>query len=280
MKISIIIPTIGRSSLERVIKALMKNKNFVQIKPEILVIFDGKKSRKRSFPILESKFVRVFETGEKVYSSGARNFGIEKARGDILIFIGDDTIPDKNWLWRVVDFHEKFPKPEYALLGKISWFGDLAQDPFHQWLEENAQFDFGRLKKGNKLDWRHFYTSNISFKRKFLADERFSMKFKRWGFEDSELGYRLWRRGMELHFDRWCEVLHDDPQTVVRMVKRTREARVNAKVFESLHPSLKILPHGVRLFMLKILVHLSTPFARKSKRLHWWRLWKQAWIGE
>ena len=67
--------------------------------------------------------------------------------------------------------------------------------------ESTLQFAYHFIPKLKELDYRFFYTSNISLKRKFLVDAaddgvRFDQCFTRAAFEDSELAYRLQKRGL------------------------------------------------------------------------------------
>ncbi len=280
MNLSIIIPTIGRPSLTKVLDRIIDCNEFKTIKPEILVIYDGQANKK----IDQNKgLIKLFKTGNKKGVSSARNLGLHKTTGDIITFIGDDTIPTKNWLQKIFKFHSTHPDPNTTLLGKISWIPELAKDPFHQWLENNAQFSFNAIKKHGPT-WHHFYTSNISLKRELIGNERFSEKFTGWGFEDTEFGYRLTKKGMQMVYDENCEVLHDHKQTLESVIKNTRNSRTNAKTFETLHPEIKILPeHRSKCFIkisviLKVMIWMSaivTPFSQKTQ---WWREWKKRWI--
>lgn len=277
MKISIIIPTIGRKTLKKVLMAILNAENFETINPEILVIFDGKNLEDLNLP--QNSQIKFFETEKKVFAGGARNLGIEKSSGNILVFIGDDTIPQNNWLQKIFDFHQKFSDEKIGLLGKISWIENLQNDSFHQFLEKGPQFNFSQIEK-NGANWKHFYTSNISIKRNLIGIEKFSDKFNGWGFEDIEFGYRLEKKGLSLMFDKTCEVLHDDPQTFSNFIKRTKQARKNAFVFEILHPEIIILPRGIKLLILNILIFLSSFLSWYFEKIFWWSEWKKAWIGK
>ena len=277
MKFSIIIPTIGRKTLQRVLPAIVSSNNFETIAPEIIVVRDAVEGPFLSQ--LETEFPQVIflTTKEKSYAGGARNLGIEKATGEVIVFLGDDTIPKPDWLQQVSDFHIAHPERESALLGLISWTKELVCDPFHQWLENHAQFAFKSILK-HGADWRHFYTSNISVKRALIGDERFSDQFTGWGFEDTEFGYRLFQKGMRISFVPECEVLHDHKQEEEQVWKQTRNARKNAIIVEKLHPEILILPRGGKYFLLKILLVLS--YLIPTQKMKWWRRWKKSWIKE
>jgi GT2 family glycosyltransferase len=275
MKLSIIIPTIGRKTLQRVLSAIVNSNDFETIAPEIIVVRDAVEGPFLSQ--LETEFPQVIflTTKEKSYSGGARNVGLDKATGEVIVFLGDDTIPQSDWLRRVFDFHQSHPENEVALLGLISWTKELVCDSFHQWLENNAQFAFRSILK-HGADWRHFYTSNISLKKELIGEERFSDQFTGWGFEDTEFGYRLFKKGMKISFLPECEVLHDHKQEENRVWEQTRNARKNAMIFEKLHPGISILPRGAKYFLLKSLIVLS--YLIPTQKMKWWREWKKKWI--
>ncbi|MBT6831843.1 glycosyltransferase family 2 protein [bacterium] len=280
MKISIIIPTLGRPTLPKVLEGIFACRNFEKFQPEILVIVDGKHDQ--NFEKLIKKFeqrIRILETQKSAGASGARNSGIENATGDVVVFIGDDTIPTAEWLVRLERFHRINPEREAALLGKVSWTPELATDKFHRWLENHAQFAFRAIEK-SEADWRHFYTSNISVKKSLIGDDRFSEKFIGWGFEDIEFGFRLGEKSLKLSYDRDCEVLHEHRQTPEQVWKNTKNSRKNALIFEELHPELEVLPRGNRRKILKLVLLVALFFAPFWKPAQWWYDWKKSWLGE
>ncbi len=281
MKISIIIPTIGRiEKLENVLKGILSGKNTKKINPEILIIFDGEKSTEflEFEKKIQNKNIKFLEAEKKSGAATARNIGIENATGEILVFIGDDTIPAEDWLDEVHTFHTKHPEKNIGMLGKVSWVARLAKDPFYQWIENYPQFDFKNIKK-NGADWRHFYTSNVSIKKALVGHEKFPEAFSGWGFEDSEFGYRLQKKGLKLIFNEQCRVLHDHLQSLEDVLKNTRNSRKNAELFENLHPEIKILPRGIKLLGLKLAIFGALIISPFSPETYWWKEWKKAWVG-
>ncbi|MDH3324393.1 MAG: glycosyltransferase [Candidatus Peregrinibacteria bacterium] len=285
MKLSIIIPTVGRETLNAVLEGVLGSDNFEDIDVEILIVFDGKGKDFFKKLVDSSSFTGNFgeveivflETGERSYAGGARNFGIEKSTGDVLVFIGDDTIPDKAWLQKVYDFHVDNLDEKVGLLGKISWVDRFAGDGFYKFLNSGPQFNFKQIEKKG-ADWHHFYTSNVSVKKSFVAEERFSDEFEGWGFEDTEFGYRLAKKGLKLAFDDSVQVYHDHEQSFDQVLENTRNMRKNALVFEKLHPEVSILPRGMKKLVLKVLVFLCA-ILPVGQRLKWWGRWKNVWIA-
>ena len=276
MKISIVIPTIGRSSLFLVLEGLLASGGKADIDFEVLVVFDGKMSDEFK-PLIQEMDERILflETGKKVYASGARNLGIEKAEGEILAFLGDNGVPDKNWLRHTYNFHLQHKNVADVLLGFIGWRNPSG---FQSFLSSGPQFDFGSIKRKN-ANFRHFYTSNISLKRKLLEDDRFSDQFYGWGFEDTEIGYRLEKKGMKISYDPSVQIWRTDTPSFEDMRNKLTSAKENALVFETLHPEVKILPRRGKWFLLKILIFGADVLGLFSQRMKWWAEWKRLWIG-
>ncbi len=280
MQISIIIPTIGRDTLSQVLDSILATQNFAKFTPEVIVIGDGNFSRENILGQTEKyNFVKFLATGKNLGASQARNLGLEKTTGEIIAFIGDDTILEKNWLTETINFHTENPAKNLAVLGKIDWVVDYQNKPFYEWLNNNAQFSYAKIaKKG--ANWKNFYTSNISLKKEFIGKNRFFAEFTGWGFEDTEFGYQLHLKGLKLVYNPAIVVYHDHEQSLENLAKNFKNARQNAEIFEQLHPELKILPRGRKLFLLKTAVKIAKIFSPFCPRAKWWAVWKSAWLGE
>ena len=276
-KLSIIIPTIGRFVLTKTVSEILRQIRLESLVVELILVFDGEWPKGLEALFSKEKEIRCFKTGKKRGASGARNIGLDQAKGDVILFLGDDTIPEKGGIKCHLDFHLYNKKPYQSLLGMVDWTEELKKDDFHKWLLDNAQFDFKYLQN-NPPSWKHFYTSNISLKRSFIGESRFATEFTGWGFEDTEFGYRLAKRGMEIAFNPKCQVAHDHRQTLEQVLKNTKNSKKNARIFEKLHPEIEILPRGLKkLILINMLsfVWFLKPFKKEFK---WWFLWKKAWL--
>jgi len=276
MKISVIIPTIGRAELKEVLSSLATQKDFDQNNLEVLIVFDGISSNEVFQETKESfSNFKFLATGKKRFAGGARNFGIKNATGEIIVFIGDDMIPADDFLAETQKFHLKNPDTNVAAIGKIELSEEFKSNKFQKWAHNNVQF-----RRTKQQSWRNFQTANSSIKREFIGDERFDENFKHWGFEDSEFWFRLFQKNGILEFDSNIKVVHQHFLTLKNIVSNTQNARENAKYFEQKH-RIKILPRGTRLTILKILIFLSALFPRKVfPKIYWWRTWKLTWIGK
>ena len=283
MNFSIIIPTLNRSTLPKVLQSLVNNfqanKNSAG---EIIIIFDGEQQKFISpiLPKIDNLKFKILFTGKNSGASVARNLGINSASNKITIFLGDDIFPGKNWLTEIIKFHTKFPQKNYALLGKVTWIKKFKKQQFYQWLDKNMQFRFGDLAVNKEASWKYFYTANISLKTTLLQSEKFSEKFSGWGFEDIELGYRLFKKyQMKLFYSEKSSAEHDHSQVPENIKSKTIQARKNAKIMENLHPEIKILPTGFRRKILQIIIFCGEKFPWKTQQMKWWLIWKKAWIN-
>jgi glycosyltransferase involved in cell wall biosynthesis len=175
---------------------------------EIIVVDDGstdgtdlfmREAVKRPAPAL-----RYFRQDKKG-PAAARNIGIKNANGEIVLFLGDDIIADKDLLAEHCAWHVKHPDNNIGVLGHITWSPDITITPFMKWLESGGpQFAFYKIEDAQNVgSERFFYSSNISFKKSFLvlAAGFFDEEFPYAAYEDIEFGYRLIKAGAKLQYD-------------------------------------------------------------------------------
>lgn len=99
-KISVIIPTIGRPSLVSCLDSLEKQ----TLGPDEIIVIDNSKNKK-ALSLMAKKARYIHERRPGV--AHARNRGILESKNDILCFIDDDCVAEKNWLEKLAIFSEK-----------------------------------------------------------------------------------------------------------------------------------------------------------------------------
>lgn len=238
---------------------------------EVIVINDGSTDdTPRVLQEWQEKGVlnlRVFHQ-ENRGAGSARNQGIRVASGELLVFLGDDMLPTPGCLEAHFRFHIHNPELTCVALGRVEWSPTIPVTPFMHWLTQSGvQFKFHDLKKGQTTDFRRFYTANISLKRTFLGADLFDERFHGWGFEDTELGYRLQERGMKLVYAPDILVHHYHPMTDQGFFDRMRSGGRNAVLFEKLHPTVRLIPRGVKRLLQLIYINLCpwTYYAKAKK---------------
>lgn len=142
--------------------------------------------------------------------SAARNLGIREAKGEIIAFIDDDAIADKNW----IKSHVKRYNDETVggVGGTIYSFGrkNGKLDEY----KKNQVNRFGILDKermitNTRKKW--FYTTcgcNTSFRRKVLEEiGGFDEYFDYW-FDETDVCVRIAKAGYKIEFEKKAIVYH------------------------------------------------------------------------
>ena len=275
--ISIIIPTHRRKEiLKKCLERFLEIDQEIDF--EILVIEDGARDAEAIMNDFSSLNIRYFSQ-EKKGQGAARNLGIDKSRGDILLFIGDDILVEKNFLSEHKKFHELHKEANLACIGP-SKFHSSFESRFSRWLEEYGfQFDFKKLEKGREADFWHFYTSNISLKKEILGMEKFDEDFSHYGFEDIELGFRLKKKkNLKIHFIPEAKATHFHKITEEDFYERVKSCARSAKIFADKHPDAGVIPKGIKLVLQKIIATFPGFFAFLRKEWGFYARAKKAFF--
>jgi glycosyltransferase involved in cell wall biosynthesis len=172
--------------------------------------------------------------------AAARNAGVAAARGERVAFLGDDTVPDADWLaWHERAWRARGAAPELAVIGRTDWHPRLRRTPLLDYLnEQGLQFGFGLISDPEQVPFNFFYTSNLSLSRALLLAEPFDLRFPYAAWEDIEVAWRLTRHGLRIVYEARARVAHDHPTDLDRFARRQERAGYCAVVFRRLHPEL------------------------------------------
>ena len=237
--ISVIIPTYNRvEALKKCIESILKNS--FKLPFEVIIIDDG--SRDNTFleikKYIEDRKLKNFVLlkQENCGSAKARNLGIKKAKGKILLIIGDDSIADKRLLEEHYNWHKKrYCKDNFAILGHNQWSKEIEITPFMKWIDKvGLQFSYYSFVDENTPSWSHFWTCNISVKKNFLMKYGlFDEEFPCAAWEDIELGWRLYKHGLKIKYNKDAAVFHYHPTSFEsvknRMIKHGYSQKILAE---------------------------------------------------
>jgi len=245
MKISVIIPVYNqRKIISKTINALIKQ-DISKSDYEIIVVDDGStdgvKEYLYKFKKNKSPKFTVFETLQNHGRAAARNLGIKNAKHEVVLLIDGDIIATRELLSSHLNWHKKFPEENFAMLGRITWFPELNITSFMHWLEHGGQLlAYDDLKHGKKVNYTHFYTGNISFKKSFLVKNGlFDESFGRNIFEDLELAYRLTKKNLKLIYNKNALGYHYHLTNLCQYEKRMQAVGRGARIIFKKHPELK-----------------------------------------
>lgn len=162
---------------------------------EVVVVVDGADQPAPSDPS-----VRVL-VQEHAGPGVARNLGARSSARPLVLFLGDDIIPEPTLVEHHLRRHCESPSDEVAVLGHIEWHPEARGGRILRWLDwSRTQFDFGSDDDG-VAGFGRFVSSNVSLKRAFFLgaggfDEDFG-----YYYEDLECAYRLDEHGMVLLYE-------------------------------------------------------------------------------
>ncbi len=280
---SIVIPTRNRWTLLReVLEALVHQEAALAF--ELVLVDDGStepgfnpEELRLPFPI---QILRQAARGP----AAARNLGVRAARGFWIAFLGDDTIPERNWLVEHVRAHQnRGNDPDVAVIGYTAWHPRMRVSPWLEYLnEEGPQFGYRLIEDPEQVTYPFFYTSNVSLARSWLIDVPFNESFPDAAWEDIEAAWRMTRKGLRIVYHPAARVLHDHPTDPERFRERQIRAGRSAVRFAELHPELSgwlgIGPQGPPAPAPNWIQDLRRTLVRylHFTPIHWRRLWREA----
>ena len=239
--LAVVIPTYNRRAiLERTLEALadQSQRDF-----RIVVVDDG--STDGTWEWLESRAVtasqpRLASFRQENRGQGqARNRGVRQVDEDLVLFLGDDVIPRRDFVAEHLAAQVRLGA-RHAVVGFTDWRrSEMLVTPALEMVNrEGHQFGFAHMKAEEEVPFTCFYTSNISLPRALLGDDPFDVEFVAYGWEDIELGYRLGRHGLKLVYHPAAAAEHLHPMTFADLFARQRLVGRGLNSLYRLHPEL------------------------------------------
>lgn len=219
MKVSIIIPTYGRPKVALAcLKSIEKVKNEIPKPYEVIIVNNNKeKLRKETSKVIKSVKLPITEIkSQPLGSVKARNKGINKAKGDVLIFFDDDTLIQNGYFKELLKHYKKekvggvggseLKKKQSSLhklffkfrkTGDVTWTGEIISN-FSQSIKKT-------------LLVKHLHGSNFSIRKKVvkmigLMDEKMKGHYR----DETEYTYRVFEKGYDLIFEPRARVVHTE----------------------------------------------------------------------
>ena len=242
MKVSVVIATHNRKNiLDRSLECLFRQ-DYPKDQYEIIVVDDGssdgtQKMVEEKNPSASLKYLRH---KKRRGQSKAKNLGINRAQGEVIIFIDDDVFCPPQFIRQHARFHKEY---DNVIVDGPAINTDRTDNLFGDKKKRFLAF----------LDFlgASFITSNTSCRKDSLIkaggfDEEFGKKF---GWQDRELGFRLRKMGLNRKKNRRAYVFHFKQKGSLddfgQLLRKEKERGMNAVIFYRKHP-LKKIRHQVR----------------------------------
>jgi long-chain acyl-CoA synthetase len=233
---SVVIPAHGRLDVLQVVLGFFNHQDHPPDRFEVIVVDDG--SPEAVDAVIDPsayRFPLEIVTQPNRGRSAARNAGVQRARGELILFCDSDRFPDPHWVSAHAELHARSPR--CAAFG-VPWdcfyrferlracdarqmepIRRFSRKPEYYSLMTRCLFE-GELTR-SPLAWATFLVGNSSIRRDdLLAAGGFDEELTTWGLEHFELGLRLVERGVSIrhHGGAWSyHVPH------VRNVEHLRE---------------------------------------------------------
>lgn len=173
--VSILIVTKDRPLLlARCLRSLAEQ---VILPNQIVVINNGPEISTKGIITNFSQFLKITYVKErKIGEAFARNRALKLAKGEVLVFIDDDCVADKNWLKNILVHLQKYPHCD-GLLGKTenllkdNVFANVYQSYYLRWLMENFK-DIDQIQFLTE-ESNFFDTKNVTFRKNLVKDFSF-----------------------------------------------------------------------------------------------------------
>ena len=271
MKATVVIPTYNRAERLEELLACLATQGAALAR--VVVCDDGSSDATpqvaRAF---EDRLPLVYTWQENLgFRAGqARNLGIARAEGEVIIFVDDDVLVASDFVAKHVAAHAGASRPRVAVGYRSRAFPLPSRDvpppagpstgrhptpivwsQFEDAEPDDRVCDIGREGEGirtHETPWLYVYSCNFSVTRT-AATPRFDESFRGWGMEDIEYGYRLQKKcGYELVPALGARVLHIEdvhPRDPFRCEVRTLEPTYDSYVRNAIHFMDKYPEDGV-----------------------------------
>ncbi|MFA5799773.1 MAG: glycosyltransferase family 2 protein [Candidatus Peribacteraceae bacterium] len=271
-RLSVVIPTYKRAdTLTRCLEHLALQTCVKEI--EVIVVSDGHDEKTtRLFQSQQWPFpVRFFEV-EKSHQGVARNEGVKHARGEVVLFIGDDILLAPDACSRHLTAHRGHSSGPIAVLGYTQWDPRVGITPVMRWLERTGwQFKYpsiacyghGLIPVG--VQHRYTYTSHVSVPLAIVKAHLFRTDVHLYGWEDVEWGMRLRDAGVRLYYEPHARALHEHRITLEESLQRMEVLGESVHRLAKLVPDFDRRPRGLKLLLYRIAALFPTMAGRHRR---------------
>ena len=270
LKASVIVPTYNRKKLLNYTLESLSKQTMNKEEYEIIICDDG--SNDNTFELIRKyeKMMNIkycYHTHDSFRVALTRNMGINIARGEICIFIDSGMIACTNFVEEHYKEHNKFEN-KCVVLGNILGFKTNVENEnklkllcnlndldysfkkisLKEEFRDEREITINHIGKDMRIwpaPWIYFWSGNISVRKDELEEVGlFDENYIGWGGEDTDLGIRLYLKGLRYVYSDNAQAIHyPHPQTSInkeefqnRVIQRKKSL---CKKYSSKVPEMK-----------------------------------------
>jgi cellulose synthase/poly-beta-1,6-N-acetylglucosamine synthase-like glycosyltransferase len=209
--ISVIIPAFNAANIIHNTLSALKNQRYPKDFFEVIVVDDG--SRDNTAEVAQKMGVVVLAQSNQG-AGVARNLGVKRAKGEIILFTDSDCEPQEDWIELMV---EPFQNPE--VVGAKGFYKTKQHEFAARFAQAEYEIKCNMLKKAHYIDFIDTYSA--AYRRDiFLEAGGFDAVYTTASGEDSELSYKLSMKGYKMVAVPNAFVYHLHPDTISKYLKK------------------------------------------------------------
>ena len=232
-KISAVISTLNRSQLLEGALDSLAIQTLDPCEYEVLVIDDGSVDETANVVTLLEKNANVrYAFQEQSGIAAARNHGLNLAGGNIVIFLDDDDVASPTLLEAHLVAHEKWATRSIGILGKTELSPRLSNSFLMRYMvTEGRLFSYPTVPLDSEIPYHYFWGGRSSINRNFMIENGVFDPSFRFGYEDTELAYRLEKCGFAMRYEPSAISSLVRPMSLEDFTRRTIKQGLSLKRF-------------------------------------------------
>ncbi|MCS7235258.1 MAG: glycosyltransferase family 2 protein [Armatimonadota bacterium] len=234
IRITVVIPAYNAAAVVGKCLQCLAHQDYPRELYEVVVVDDGSTDDTPGVVRRSSATLPIsvrYHRQENAGLAAARNAGARLARHPVVLFLDPDMWAEPQLLRAHAGHYGS--RARVAVQGRRLLHPEAKVSPFMQ--SKELLPDLTRRRRVN-LSPYHTVMSNFSLRAEDLwAVGGFDERFRGYGWEDIEMGIRLHRAGVELHWEPEAFAWHHHVESLEERLRKAREAGANAVYFWRKH---------------------------------------------
>jgi glycosyltransferase involved in cell wall biosynthesis len=198
-QISIVIPTFNSAKVLGKCLESLTNQTVGREKYEVIVVDDGSNDGTKD---VVAKYPVTYIYQQNSGPAVARNNGVRRAEGDIILFTDADCEPQPNWVDEMIK-----PMNDPQVVGVKGIYKTRQKEPIARLVQIEYEHKYERMKKFKYIDFIDTYSAGYR-KDIFRKYGGFDERYPKASVEDQEFSFRLSRDGHKMVFNPEAVVYH------------------------------------------------------------------------